>query len=191
MKDNPSRHVIYHVISHTIRRYFNSSSNFFKTSLSSAMGACLSCLGRDDTDANERMSLLGQPNLYSDEDLQEEAWKQQQRQNELNNIVNDLNDHLIDVSTFLSNSSNGALNTISYMGSLYLLPRLNDGDEPEASEPTSPTVGPAGLDVVERQYPHLLTIDEKMAILKAVNNLSPEDQKYEVVQPSGPLYVVF
>lgn len=164
---------------------------FLQSSFSQTMGACLSCLGRDDTDANERTSLLGGHNLYSDEDLQEEAWKQQKRQNELNNIVNDLNDHLIDVSTFLSNTSNGAINTISYQGSLHLLSRVHDGDDTETSVPPSPMVDPAGLDVADKQYPHLLGVDEKLAILKGVKNLSPEDQKFEVVQPSGPLYVAF
>lgn len=154
------------------------------------MGACLSCLGHDETDANERTSLLGGAKIYSDEDLHEEAWKQQQRQNELNTIVNDLNDHLIDVSAFLSNTSSGVVNTLSHPGSLYLLPRLHDGDDADTVA-QSPSVGPAGLDVADRQYPHLLSVDEKLEILKAVRSLDAEDQKYDVVQPSGPLYVVF
>lgn len=70
------------------------------------MGACLSCLRGeyDDGEVNETTSLLGH-GVYSDENYQEELLKQQQRQNELNVIVNDLNDNLIDVSTFLNKNS--------------------------------------------------------------------------------------
>ncbi|OBA19276.1 hypothetical protein METBIDRAFT_22105, partial [Metschnikowia bicuspidata var. bicuspidata NRRL YB-4993] len=71
------------------------------------MGVCFSCLGfnNDGEDYNERSSLLGNNNLYSNEDLHENLLKQQQRQNELSVIVNDLSDNLIDVSTFLSKGS--------------------------------------------------------------------------------------
>ena len=70
------------------------------------MGVCLSCLRGDDDDdeINETTSLLGH-GIYSDENYQEELLKQQQRQNELNVIVNELNDNLIDVSTFLNKNS--------------------------------------------------------------------------------------
>ena len=70
------------------------------------MGVCLSCLrgDEDDDEINETTSLLGH-GIYSDENYQEELLKQQQRQNELNVIVNELNDNLIDVSTFLNKSN--------------------------------------------------------------------------------------
>ncbi|CAR65704.1 DEHA2D18392p [Debaryomyces hansenii CBS767] len=70
------------------------------------MGVCLSCLrgDYDDDEINETTSLLGH-GIYSDENYQEELLKQQQRQNELNVIVNELNDNLIDVSTFLNKNS--------------------------------------------------------------------------------------
>lgn len=70
------------------------------------MGVCLSCLRGDDEeeDINETTSLLGS-GIYGDGNYQEELLKQQQRQNELNGIVNELNSNLIDVSTFLNKSS--------------------------------------------------------------------------------------
>lgn len=157
------------------------------------MGLCLSCLGAgdDDQDINERTTLLGNNNLPSDEELQEELLKQQQRQNELSNIVSDLNERLIDVSTFLSANStaNGAINPNSYPASLNLLasPRIHDADDTDAQ---ASSVGPAGLEE-ERQYPHLAGVDEKLAILKAVESLSPEEKHIELHEPSGPLYVVF
>lgn len=158
------------------------------------MGACLSCLfgSGDDTDANERTSLLGNNNLYSDEDLQEELWKQQQRQNELNNIVNDLNEHLIDVSTFLgSNGTANGVNTTPNPGSSIASPRIHDTDDNEVSAAASPSVGPAGLEMTNRQYPHLLGVEEKLQILKAVERLGPNERKCEIEKASGPLYVVF
>lgn len=159
------------------------------------MGACLSCLGggNEDDDINERTSLLGGNTLPSDEDLQEELLKQQQRQNELSNIVSDLNDHLIDVSTFLSNNTsvNGGLNSRSYPASLNLLssPKVHDADDTDMAGTSS--VGPAGLEAADRQYPHLAGVDEKVAILKAVESLSKEEQQCEIPEASGPLYVVF
>lgn len=67
------------------------------------MGICLSCLRpeNDDDDLNERSSLLGH-RQSTDENLQEELIKQQQRQAELFGIVNELSDNLIDVPTFLT-----------------------------------------------------------------------------------------
>lgn len=67
------------------------------------MGICLSCLRpqTDDDELNERSSLLGH-RQSTDENLQEELIKQQQRQAELFGIVNELSDNLIDVPTFLT-----------------------------------------------------------------------------------------
>ncbi|ODV80444.1 uncharacterized protein CANTADRAFT_47649 [Suhomyces tanzawaensis NRRL Y-17324] len=73
------------------------------------MGLCLSCLrgSSDEDDVNESSSLLrNHHNIYSSDYIQEaELLKQQQRQQELNTIVNDLSDNLIDVSTFLNTST--------------------------------------------------------------------------------------
>lgn len=159
------------------------------------MGACLSCLqpDHDDVDDNERTSLLGANNRYSDELIQEELWKQQQRQNELNNIVSDLNENLIDVSTFLSASGtlNGGAVASPNPGSSVASPRVRDADETDASAAPSPSVGPAGLELADRQYPHVLSVDEKLQILKAVESLTSEERRCVVAEASGPLYVAF
>lgn len=152
------------------------------------MGLCFSCLGSgsDDSENNERTSLLGSHNLYSDENLQEELLKQQQRQNELSTIVNDLSDNLIDVSTFLSNTPNG-VTTGGEM--LYLNASLgNETEDLNGSALTSPGVGPADD---ERLYPYLLSVEEKVQILKAVDNLDDELKHFEMEEASGPLYVTF
>ncbi|ABN64738.2 predicted protein [Scheffersomyces stipitis CBS 6054] len=77
------------------------------------MGICLSCLRPRDAyvdEYNETSSLLrNQHNLYSNDYLQEEELLKQQRQQELNTIVNELSDNLIDVSSFLNNTSNNSV----------------------------------------------------------------------------------
>lgn len=147
------------------------------------MGACLSCLGSDgdDGDYNERTSLLGNHTLYSDENLQEELLKQQQRQNELNNIVNALTDNLIDVSTFMSNSNGSPGQDI-----LYLNASLGNDEEATAS----PQVAPAGTED-EEAYPRLLTVDDKLQILSDVEKLDGEARRCDVVPANGPLYITF
>lgn len=150
------------------------------------MGACLSCLGGgDDSDVDERTSLLNN-NVYSDEHLQEEMWKQQQRQDELNTIVSDLNEHLIDVSTFLSGNTQP-----SHPGSQFLIasPRVNDGDFADAT--ASPSVGPAGLEVPDKPYPRLVGVEEKEEIMKSVELLGVDERSCSIAPASGPLYVTF
>lgn len=131
------------------------------------MGACLSCLGSnsDEGDYNERTSLLNHK-LYLDEDLHEELIKQQQRQNELNAIVNDLSDHLIDISTFLSAPPDKAAD--------------------DARSAASPTVAPAGLDD-ERQYPYMWSVDEKRKLAAA----AAKTPRFAIAAPTEPLYVTF
>lgn len=115
--------------------------------------------------------------MYSDEDLQKELAKQQQRQNELNTIVNDLNDHLIDVSTFLTNGSAGVN---SALPADHLYASIQD------DETISPRIAPAGLEDTERQYPYLMTVEEKKNILQQ----AASKPKRTIVCDS-PLYVTF
>lgn len=151
------------------------------------MGACLSCLGgeNDDSDYNERTSLLGAHNGFSNEDLQEELIKQQQRQNELNTIVNDLSDHLIDISTFLSARPSAGL---SYGNDNSLLNSNLANDETRASA-TSPNLAPAGLDdLLDRLYPRMWSLDEKRKLLKDV---AASEVTFELEAPAQSLYVTF
>lgn len=112
--------------------------------------------------------------MYSDEDLQKDLAKQQQRQNELNTIVNDLNDHLIDVATFLTNGSAGVNSALPADSS-----NLDD-------ETISPRIAPAGLEDGERVYPYLMTVEEKQKVLQQ----AASKPKLNVVCDS-PLYVTF
>lgn len=147
------------------------------------MGICLSCLRSDednDDEFNERSSLLRNHNLYSDETLQEELLKQQQRQQELNVIVNDLNDNLIDLSTFLNNSANNELignNNLSYSTNS-LQPQTTHEDIPAA-------------DTQQKQYPYLLASEEKQAILKEIETTSDDIKNSIKIESQEPLYLQF
>lgn len=133
------------------------------------MGICLSCLRpveEDDDEFNERSSLLRGQEFYTDEHIQEELLKKQQRQQELNNIVNDLSEHLIDVSTFLSYST---VNTTSAPGT----PNPND---PGSSD---------------KQYPYIISSDEKADILKQAEHLNDSIKQACKIESSEPLYLHF
>lgn len=140
------------------------------------MGLCLSCLypANDEEDEfNERSSLLRSQDFYSDEHLQEELLKKQQRQNELNNIVNELSDNLIDVSTFLSNTTiasnanNSAPNT----------PNLSMLNYSTSSQ--------------EKQYPYLLTSKEKDKIAQEVEQIDSSIKQSCKITVDEPLYLKF
>ncbi|EEQ40242.1 hypothetical protein CLUG_04370 [Clavispora lusitaniae ATCC 42720] len=142
-----------------------------------SMGACLSCLlPPNDGDAHERTSLLGNNTQYSDEDLQKELAKQQQRQSELNTIVNDLNDNLIDVSTFLTNGS---------AGPNFSIPADYSHASITEDDTTSPKVAPAGSEG-GKSYPHVMGLEEKEQIMQRAQNID----SCRVVC-DGPLYVTF
>lgn len=131
------------------------------------MGACLSCLIPDnDNDNDENTSLLcGEHNQYSNFE-QEEELKLQQRQRELNTIVNDLSDNLIDVLSFL-NSPNTAANPPNLMylvaNSLHL--QNTHEDDVDAS---------GGGD--QKTYPYQYTSSDKEKVVSEVG-LVPEAVK--------------
>ncbi|GEQ68171.1 hypothetical protein JCM33374_g1838 [Metschnikowia sp. JCM 33374] len=160
------------------------------------MGICFSCLGlnKDDGDYNERSSLLGSNNIYSDEDLHESLLKQQQRQNELSVIVNDLSDNLIDVSTFLSNGSGDQYNlksTISGSQSTDIYSSANGipcADEDAGSSPNSPLEAAESNDETDKSLPSLWPLDKKIQLMKEV---STSHASFNIEPPSESLYVVF
>lgn len=137
------------------------------------MGACFSCFGHDEDedDINERTSLLN--SHYPGENVQEELLKQQQRQNELNSIVNELSDKLIDVSTFLSNPSTAQTPLTPNL--LYLTTSL----QPQTSD-----------EAPVKQYPHVLGPEERARILQEVEAL-PEEVKQFRVEREGDLFIKF
>lgn len=133
------------------------------------MGICLSCLRNDDEDGqyDEQTSLLRNQQLYSSEYLQEEQHlKQQHRQQELKNIVNELSDKLIDVSTFLNNNS--IPNT----------PNLTYSISSNATD-------------VDKQFANVLSEQDKINILQESQSLDPQIKaKCEVVLKE-PLFLEF
>lgn len=135
------------------------------------MGLCYSCLYGDEDDGNnnERSSLFQNHQLYSEENLQEEVKKQQQRQNELAGIVNELSDNLIDVSTFMSNPT-GLENSTQNISFLVH------------------TEGEGGIDKPNTTF---LTNDEKQNVLDAVSQLDETTKKRCQITNSQPLYLTF
>lgn len=160
------------------------------------MGICFSCLGlnSDDGDYNERSSLLGNNNIYSDEDVHESLLKQQQRQNELSVIVNDLSDNLIDVSTFLSKQSSenyNNKNTLSstQSGDIFATASSLQGTDDDAGVPTdSPNLPLDSADDNDKPLPHLWSLEKKIQLMKDV---SASHSSFDIEPPSQSLYVVF
>ncbi|KAF3989008.1 hypothetical protein FT663_00614 [Candidozyma haemuli var. vulneris] len=156
------------------------------------MGICFSCLiGSDENDDNERQSLLGNHQQYADENYQEQLIKQQQRQSELNGIVSDLNNDLIDVSTFVSNTQAAENEATSQepeneIQSPALSAAANSTSAPGTAH-ASPSVVPVSLSN-DKSFPHLLSIDEKKKILEDSKQYA--DQVAPIKAP-GPLYVKF
>lgn len=134
------------------------------------MGLCFSCLygEEDDGNNNERSSLLHSGQIYLEENLQEEAKKQQKRQNELAGIVNELSDNLIDVSTFMSNPT--------ALESSHQMSFLAHGDEAGGND---------------RAYPSLISTEEKQAVLEAVRSLDETTKSRCQVHNTQPLFLNF
>lgn len=128
------------------------------------MGACLSCLrpSDDDEEYNERTSLLHN-DFYNDEHLQEELLKRQQRQQELNNLVSELSDNLIDVSSFLLSAPNI----------------------------TNSAPGTPNLSMVEKQYPNYLSKVDKEKILEDMKSLDSSIKDKCKVENNESLYLKF
>ncbi|PVH18190.1 uncharacterized protein CXQ87_001107 [Candidozyma duobushaemuli] len=151
------------------------------------MGACLSCLGgQEDIDDAERQSLLGGHQQFADESYQEQLIKQQQRQSELNGIVSDLNNDLIDVSTFVSNTQVEDGIQDQDVQSPALSAVANSGSLPGTAH-ASPSVVPVSL-TQDKSFPHLLNIDEKKKILEDSKQYAGQ---VAPIKASGPLYVKF
>lgn len=133
------------------------------------MGICLSCLRGEDYEGegNEESSLLRNQSFYYNDNLQEELLlKEQQRQQELNGIVNDLSGSLIDVTSFLSNSSRLGTPNMNYS----MTASSSDFDK------TSPTT---------------LGKEEKLRILKDLEDLDESVKQKCKVNSSGTLFLEF
>lgn len=132
------------------------------------MGLCYSCLlGEAEDTNNERSSLLQNHQLYSEENLQEEVKKQQQRQNELAGIVNELSDNLIDVSTFMSNPTG-----LEYSSHNISFLTNNDGEG-------------------DKPIPTFLTEDEKQRVVAEASNIDDVIKKQCEISKPEPLFLTF
>lgn len=148
------------------------------------MGLCLSCIRPEDdseNEYNENSSLLRNHHLYLDENIQEDLLKQQQRQSELNGIVNDLSDKLIDVTNFLGNPSYST-GLVGAPNLSFLSPSLHGQSNPDDLAEGLPDA---------KTYPYLLTDSEKLKILRDVADLDPYVKKSAQIPVSEPLYLKF
>ncbi|RCK67666.1 hypothetical protein Cantr_03418 [Candida viswanathii] len=152
------------------------------------MGACLSCLigNSNDDEYNETSSLLRNQHLhqqYSSDYLQEEQiLKQQQRQQELTSIVNELNDKLIDVTSFL-NGSNSMHSTSNNNLSITLngSSSANNGETPEDEGESEST----------KQFPYVYSQQERDDVSSRANDIDDEVKQACKISIQEPLYIKF
>ncbi|KAK6197050.1 uncharacterized protein RJT21DRAFT_123469 [Scheffersomyces amazonensis] len=161
------------------------------------MGACISCLldtfyNNNDDEFNENSSLLRNNNngLYSNDYLQqEEILKQQQRQQELNSIVNDLNENLIDVSSFLNTGVPSSNLSHSHVLSTHSNTNLqnstgNIADSIEVSQSNNDSSFNPNL-------PYTYSSTEKLKVLQQVNDLDQNIGNSCKVVLKEPLFLNF
>ena len=152
------------------------------------MGSCLSCLigNSNDDEYNETSSLLRNQHLhqqYSSDYLQEEQiLKQQQRQQELTSIVNELNDKLIDVASFLNGNSlihSASNNNLSITANG--TSSGNNGDNPEEDEDSEPT----------KSYPYVYSKQEIDDVSSKVSKVGDDVKESCKITLLEPLYIKF
>lgn len=150
------------------------------------MGLCLSCLlhSQDDED-NETSSLLrNQQNSYNSNYAQEEQLlkEQQQRQQELSNIVNELSDKLIDVTSFL-NPSTTATNLQQHPS----LSSLTHNISPQEHEINNDNNEQSNV----RVYPYVYNVEDRDKVLKEMEEINQSIRDSCKVQLEEPLYLKF
>ncbi|EMG51096.1 hypothetical protein SBY92_001859 [Candida maltosa Xu316] len=148
------------------------------------MGSCLSCLigNSNDDEYNETSSLLRNQHLqqqYSSDYLQkEQILKQQERQQELTSIVNELNDKLIDVTSFL-NGGNLISNSSNLSNSAVLTGDNNNNNGEEVDEDGS------------KALPYVYTKKDKDKVLENANLVDDEIKQSCQITSLEPLYIKF
>ncbi|CAX43360.1 conserved hypothetical protein [Candida dubliniensis CD36] len=148
------------------------------------MGNCLSCLlgTSNDDDYNETSSLLRHQQQHNQQYLsdylqEEQILKQQQRQQELVSIVNELNDNLIDVTSFLSGNNNNNA-SLGNSGILANESNINEEEEIQVSS-------------TKKSLPYVYTKEDKDEILKKLNDIDDEVKQSFKIKSSEPLYIKF
>lgn len=152
------------------------------------MGVYMSCLLRShDDEENETASLLrNQQNTYNTNYAQEEQLlkQQQQRQQELSNIVNELSDKLIDVTSFL-NPSSSATNLQQHPSLSSLTPHNVPSQDYEHVENDN------GIPTSNKTYPYVYTTEDRDRVLKEMEQIDETIRESCKVQLSEPLYLKF
>ncbi len=152
------------------------------------MGNCLSCLigNSNDDDYNETSSLLRHQQQHNQQYLsdylqEEQILKQQQRQQELAGIVNELNDNLIDVTSFLSGNNNNNNNNNASLGNSGILANESNINEEEHTQ--------VGNTI--KSLPYLYTKEDKDEILKKLSDIDADVKQSFKIQSLVPLYIKF
>ncbi|KAI5953900.1 hypothetical protein CANMA_004739 [Candida margitis] len=154
------------------------------------MGICFSCLGgsSSEDEYDETTSLLRRNQQGTYDQLQEEELiKQQQRQQELSNIVNDLSENLIDVTSFLSKGN--ASGIYSQSQSQVLQPNNNSGLVTQTSN-TEHTLGEDG-EGSTRIYPYVYKQSDKTKVVEQAKKLPDTVRQACQISVSEPLYLKF
>ncbi|KAK6463881.1 hypothetical protein DFJ63DRAFT_54104 [Scheffersomyces coipomensis] len=164
------------------------------------MGACLSCLigNNNDDEFNENTSLLRNNNaLYSNDYLQqEEQLKQQQRQHELNSIVSDLNENLIDVTSFLNTNTTTTNTTIHNLSNSHILTHSNNNLNSSIIS-TNQDNGLINNETIlsssttNATLPYVYNTNEKLKVLQQLNDIDNSLKQNCKVILKEPLYLNF
>lgn len=141
------------------------------------MGACISCFKGGADDSGEETSLLkGQQHMYGNDVEESVLLKQQQRQQELNTIVNDLTDSLIDVSLFLNTNTGETI-----ISSPLIKP------DTETSLEDSTTISRTA----STTFPVFITNEEKVRLTRKVSELNDDVKQKCLVESKDKLYLKF
>lgn len=155
------------------------------------MGLCISCLGgrNSDDEYDETTSLLRRSQQGGFDQLQEEELiKQQQRQQELSNIVNDLSENLIDVTSFLNKGNMSGIQSQSQ--SQLLQPHLNNGEGITSASNDDINVG-KDANGGARTFPYVYSQSDKEKVVEQTRKLPDSLRQGCQTSIKEPLFLKF
>ncbi|KAI3402419.2 hypothetical protein KGF56_004827 [Candida oxycetoniae] len=161
------------------------------------MGLCISCIygNTNEEEDDETTSLLGRRHQNQSTEClqQEEILKQQKRHQELTAIVNDLSDKLIDVTSFLNDStgsksiSSPSLTQQTQIGATY----TNGSVSIHGSTGNLNMSEMLGDESQLKQYLHVYNTSERDLVIEKTAKLDDSIRQACRVTVSEPLYLIF
>lgn len=155
------------------------------------MGLCLSCLGGNgnEDEYDETASLLRRSQQGGYDLLQEEELiKQEQRQQELNSIVNDLSENLIDVTSFLNK---GSMSGIQSQSQSQLLPPQLSNSESVTRANNGESNGDKVANEATRSFPYVYSHSDKEKVVEQMRQLPDSVRQGCQISTQEPLYLKF